>query len=125
MTSKAPRAFRHHVGGTVLGRLEKFLLRGVGENIGRVKDATSTASHFLVAEAANLVDKLALPASGIDDMCVRVAEGRQHHAAVGIDYLVVASGEVAHRAESCDYAVVKAQPGIVDRSHARGHVGTA
>ena len=97
----------------------------MGKDVGRVEYAASAPRHFLVAEAANFVDELALPASGIDDMRVRVAKGRQDHAAVGVDNLVVPAGEVGHVAKAGNYAIFITQPGVGDALHARGHVAAA
>ena len=67
----------------------QLLLTQFVQPVGRVEDASTSAGNVFVGQSPNLVNELSLAASGIDDMCVRVAERRQHRAALCIDGRVI------------------------------------
>ncbi len=123
------RTHTHHLVEALLGHDVEFVLRCRRRRLGRIEDASSPLGDLLVAEAADLVDKLQLTRVGVDEMCVRVAEGGHHHATFHIvDTMVLgeifAAGVRIHRAIVGDFLAFDIEESVFDSSRF-GHFGTA
>ena len=90
-----------------------------------VKNPSAPLGNLLISQAVDLVDKLLLAASGIDQMGVRIAERREKHPATGIHRSVeLPFGQGAHGPIGRNALPVGEQPGIVEGTEAV-HLGAA
>ena len=93
--------------------------------VGRVENPPAPAGDLLVREAVDLVQKLLLAASGIDQVRMRIAERGKEHAAPGVHDTVGGDPLLsAAAAEGGDAASVGEQPRVAERLHAV-HLRTA
>ena len=114
----------HGLFEAALGHVVEFLLRGRRRGFGRIEDTPSPLRDLLVAEAANLVDELMLARVGIDEVGVRVAEGREDEPSRGVHFffhipLSVFRFPLAHRSEGLYPAVLNEEVGVLDGLHLR------
>ena len=85
------------------------------QQVGGIEDSSAPPGDLLVAQAVDLVQKLLLPAPGIDQVGMRVAERRKEHALFGIDHLVGGDlAQLVHAPVSRKTVVVNQQPRIVE-----------
>ena len=124
---QAAGALLHDLAHAAHGLGVQFVLSERVQQVGRVEYAAAPAGYLGIAQAANLVDKLALTAACIHHVGMWVAPRRQHHASAGVDHNVgpqTLRRHVVHAAEGCKASVVSKQPGIVERVQP-GHLASA
>ena len=107
------------------------------QQVGGIEDAAAAGRDLLVAEPVDLVQELAVAAPRVHDVRMAVAEGREDHAALGVDRFRVGAGnagrfdrltdrltarQVGHLAEGLDLAVLDGEPGVAEHA-GLGHLG--
>ena len=103
------------------GLPEEFIFGGLVQQVGGVEDAAAPGRDLFVGKPPDLVEEFPVPAAGIDDVGVAVAESRHQQAAAAVDdflgpiarHIVARAGAVASVVENP--AVFDPQPGVVDR----------
>ena len=111
----------HRFVETLQGHVVELVLRSRCRSLGRVEDAAAAFGNLLVAEAADLVNKLMLARVGIDEVGVRVAERREKQTSRSIVLIVkIQSSEfkirivkIRHRSEGFDFLVLNDEVCVV------------
>ena len=78
----------HYFMDTGEGLAEELVLGRVVQKVSGIQYSTTPCGNLLVTQTCNLVPEFSVPAAGIDNVGVRVAECRHYIASFGIDYLV-------------------------------------
>ena len=84
--------------------------------VGRVQDSAAPGRDFLIGKTFDLIQELSVPASGVDDVRMAVAEGRQDQTAAAVQDFGRFRHGASHLPESRDTAVFHQQPGVFQRT---------
>ena len=91
-----------------------LVLGGLSDQVRRIENAAAPGRDLLIAQAVDLVEKLARPAAGIDDMRMAVAERRHHHAPFRVYDLVIFRYSTVTKGVYSSFP--DAEPGIFQRA---------